>query len=120
MIPLAYTLFAIYCAALTWLLIRLYGNQPTLAAGLRFGAIAGLFLGASSTLGAYCVFRMPASALIVWPVSATVQFASAGAVAAWVLIAEHPWRRVGLVFGAASLLLVLGVAIQNLILPNTR
>ena len=62
MIPLAYTLFAIYCAALTWLLIRLYGNQPTLAAGLRFGAIAGLFLGASSTLGAYCVARMPSSA----------------------------------------------------------
>lgn len=115
MIPLAYALFAIYCAISTWLLIRLYGNQPKLAIGLRFGATAGILLGANSALGSYCVFRMPASALIVWPLSVTVASAGAGAVAAWVLVADHPWRRVGFVFGAAVLLFVLGVVTQNLI-----
>jgi hypothetical protein len=108
-IPFGYASFAIYCAALTWLLLRLYGRQPTLIAGLRFGAIAGLIYGTGSVLATYSVFRMPTSALLVWPASVTVGSTLAGVVAAWVLVADRPWRRVGLVVGAAIILFILGV-----------
>jgi hypothetical protein len=115
MIPLSYALFAIYCVVSTWLMIRLYGNRPPLFIGLRFGATAGMLLGGYAALGSYCIFRMPASALIVWPLSVTVASAGAGAAAAWVLTGDHPWRRFGFVFGAAVLLFVLGVVAQNLL-----
>jgi hypothetical protein len=115
MIPLSYALFAVYCIVSTWLLVRLYGDHPTLAIGLRLGTTAGILLGANAALGSYCVFRMPASALFVWPLSVTVASAGAGTVAAWILAAAHPWRRVGLVFGAAVLLVVLGVVAQNVL-----
>ncbi|HEY6968805.1 MAG TPA: hypothetical protein VJA94_06365 [Candidatus Angelobacter sp.] len=120
MIPLGYAGFAIYCTAATWLLIRLYGSGPTVMTGLRFGAVAGFFFGTIATLGSYSVFRMPVSALMVWPVSAVVESAGAGAAAAWILAAEHPWRRAGLVFGSAVLLFVLSVLTQNLIVSKIR
>ena len=118
LIPLSYVSFAIYCAALTWLLKKLYGGRLTLAAGLRFGAAAGLVSGVGTALGTYCVFRMPALALLVWPASMTVLSTAAGAVAAWVLISERPWRRAGLVFAVALVLFILGVVIQNLFFPT--
>ena len=112
--------FAIYCAASTWLLIRLYGSHPKVTTGLRFGASAGLFLGVASAMGNYSVFRMPISALIVWPASLTVESAGAGAAAAWVIAANRPWRRLALAFAIAALLLVLGVVIQTLIPSSTH
>jgi hypothetical protein len=118
MIPLSYALFAIHCAVLTWLLRRLYDKRLNLATGLRFGMLAGMFFGISSALGNYCVFRMPASALVVWPLSAAADWAGAGAAAAWVLVGKRPWRRVGLVFLAALVLFIVGVVIQNLFFPT--
>jgi hypothetical protein len=118
MIPLAYALFAIQCLALAWLLRRLYGERLNLATGLRFGTLAGLFFGVSFALGSYCVFRMPTSALVVWPASVTAGWAGAGGVAAWILVAQRPWRRVGLVFVAALVLFIVGVVIQNLFFPT--
>ncbi len=117
-IPLAYLLFAIHSVVLTWLLRRLYPERLSFATGLRFGALAGLFLGISSALGNYTVFRMPPSALLVGPASVTSELAAAGAVAAWVLVAKRPWRRVALVFLAALVLFVVGVVIQNLFFPT--
>jgi hypothetical protein len=118
LIPLGYTSFAIYCAALTWLLRRLYNERLDFATGLRFGAVAGLVSGTGSVLGTYSAFRMPISALLVWPASLTLDSTVAGAIAAWVLVAERPWRRVGLVFGVAVALFILGVVIQNLFFPT--
>jgi len=118
MIPLSYAAFAIYCAVLTWLLVRLYGARVNVATGLRFGAAAGVVSGVASVLAAYCVFRMPHMALVVWPASLTVESTIAGAIAAWTLVAGRPWRRAGLVFGVAVILLILGVVFQNLLLPT--
>lgn len=75
-------------------------------------------MGTSSALGSYSLFRMPPSALIVWPASAIVEWAIAGAVAAWVLVAQRPWRRVALVFLTTVVLFVIGVVIQNLFFPT--
>jgi hypothetical protein len=119
-IPFGYASFAIYCAVLSWLLVRLYGERLDLPKGLRFGAIAGLVSGVGSVLGTYSAFPMPASALLVWPASITLDSAVAGAVAAWILTGEHRWRRVGLVIAAALLLLVVAVLIQNLLWPTPQ
>ena len=118
MIPLAYALFGVHCLMLTWLLRRLYNGRLNLAMGLQFGTLIGLFFGVSLALGSYCVFRMPTSALVVWPASVTADWACAGGVAAWVLVAQRPWRRVGLVFVAALILFIAGVVIQNLFFPT--
>jgi hypothetical protein len=113
-IPFGYASFAIYCAALTWLLVRLYGERLNIRRGARFGAVAGLVSGAAGVLATYSAFPMPVEALLVWPVSVVVASTAAGAVAAWVLAAERPWRRLGLIFTAVVILFILGVVIQNL------
>lgn len=118
LIPLSYVSFGIYCGALTWLIARLYGEHLNMASGLRFGAVAGVISGVASTLGAYSVFRLPQAILLVWPASAVVESTIAGALAAWTLGAERPWRRVAVVLGAAVVLFVVGVVIQNLWLPT--
>ena len=118
LIPLGYASFAIYCGALTWLVARLYGERVGVIAGLRFGVIAGLVSGVASALGTYSAFRMPPTALLIWPASVVVESAIAGALAAWVLVAARPWRRVGLVLCAVIVLFIAGVVIQNLWFPT--
>jgi hypothetical protein len=118
LIPFGYASFAIYCGALTWLLARLRDGRLSVPAGARFGAVAGLVSGVASALGTYSAFRMPSGALVVWPASVVIESTVAGAVAAWTLSATRPWRRVGLVFGAAFMLFVAGVVIQNLFFPT--
>ncbi|OFW05376.1 MAG: hypothetical protein A3H96_07775 [Acidobacteria bacterium RIFCSPLOWO2_02_FULL_67_36] len=118
LIPLGYASFAIYCGALTWLLARLYGERLCVSSGLRFGVVAGVVSGVASALGTYSVFRMPPTALLVWPASVAVESAIAGGVSAWVLAAGRPWRRVGLVFCAVVVLFIAGVVIQNLWFPT--
>jgi hypothetical protein len=118
LIPFGYASFAIYCGALTWLLARLHGERLHVVAGMRFGAMAGLVWGVASALGTYSVFRMPQGALAVWPASVAVESTIAGGVAAWTLVCERPWRRVGWVFGAGIVLFVGGVVIQNLLFPT--
>jgi len=116
-IPFGYASFAIYCAALTWLLVRLNGERLDIRRGLRFGAAAGLVSGVAGVLGAFSAFSMPVSALVVWPVSVVVASSAAGAVAAWVLAAERPWRRFGLILAVAVVLFIAGVVIQNVFFP---
>jgi hypothetical protein len=118
LIPLGYASFAIYCGALTWLVARLYGERVGVIAGLRFGVIAGLVFGVASTLGTYSALRMPRGALLIWPSSVVVESAIAGALAAWVLMAARPWRRVGLVLCVVIILFIAGVVIQNLFFPT--
>lgn len=118
LIPLGYASFAIYCGALTWLVARLYGGRVGVIAGLRFGVVAGLVSGTASALGTYSVLRMPPMALLIWPASVVVESAIAGALAAWVLVAARPWRRVGVVLCAVIVLFIAGVVIQNLWFPT--
>ena len=121
LIPYAYASFAIYCLVLTWLFVRIYSDKRTFGAACRFGAIAGLVYGFSVILANYSVFRMPASALLVWPASFIIGSAVACAVAQWVLDVERPWRRVVIVFGATVLLIIVSVVFQNLLYPaNTN
>jgi hypothetical protein len=113
-IPLGYTSFAIYCAGLTWLLLRLYGEQVTVTMGLRVGVIAGLAFGLTTTVGGYSILRLPVSYLLVAPITITIESAAAGGVAAWVLRGTKRWRRAGQVAGLAVLLFIVGVVAQNL------
>jgi len=113
-----YASFAIYCVVLAWLLMRLFGDSLNLLIGLRFGAIAGLVSGLGSVLGTYSAFRMPPSALVVWPVSILLASTFAGGVMSWVLIAVRPWRRVGIVIVAAVVLFIIGVVVQNIFFPT--
>lgn len=117
-IPLAYVAFAITCATLNWLLARLYGPRPSLRQGLRLGAVAGVLFGITTTLANYSVFSMPLSVLWVWPLTVIVESAGAGIAAAWVLNAQHPWRRCGAVLGITIGLLVVGIIVQNVFLQN--
>jgi hypothetical protein len=117
-IPLGYASFAIYCGVLVWLLRRVYGDRLNLSNGLRLGAIAGLVSGLGSVLGTYSAFRMPPSALVVWPASVLLESAIAGGIMAWVLVAGRPWRRVAVVVAAAVVVFIIGVVVQNLYFPT--
>jgi hypothetical protein len=117
-IPFAYASFAIYCVALTWLLRGLYGERPNMLISLRFSAIAGIVFGLGFVFGSYSVFRMPNSALVVWPVSIILESTIAGGVVAWVLSAERPWRRVGMVIIVAVVLFIIGIVVQNILFPT--
>jgi hypothetical protein len=117
-IPFGYASFAIYCTVLAWLLRRLYGDRLNLSRGLRFGAIAGLVYGLGFVLATYSAFHMPPSALVVWPASTLLESTIAGGVISWVLVAGRPWRRVGVVSGAAAVLVIVGFVVQNLFFPT--
>ena len=119
LIPLGYASFAAYCAALTWLLKRLYGERLTAALGLRFGAGIGLAFGTTFILASYSVFRMPVSSLLLWPLSIVIESAVSGAAAAWALVSAKPWRRAGMVLAAALLLFVVSVILQNVFFPTS-
>jgi hypothetical protein len=119
-IPFGYGSFLMYCAAVAWLLDRIYGDRLRVSRGARFGAAAGFVTGAATALGAYSVFRMPASSLLVWPVSTIAGSTVAGAASAWVLTGDRPLRRAAVVVGGAALLFVLGVVIQNLLFPTPQ
>jgi hypothetical protein len=115
LIPLSYGAFAVLCTVLTWLLARLYGREAGIGIGLRFGAVAGLLYSGVGAVGTYCVFRMPASALVVWTAAGTVLAAAACAAAGWTMGGPRPWRRAGAVLLLAIALLVAGVVVQNLL-----
>ncbi len=117
-IPLAYVSFAIYAAVLTGLLVHLAGPRPAILAGLEFGALAGCVSGVWSALSVYSVFSMPAASLLVWPATAMVESAAAGAAVAFILRSTSPWRRLIGVFLLTLGLFVFGVILQNLISLN--
>ena len=114
-IPYAYASFAIYCSVLVWLLERVHGREVRVRGGAQLGAVAGFVYGTATVLAVYSVVRMPASAFAVWPGSAVAESALAGAVAAWVLGAARPWRKVGLVGVGFVVVVVMAVLLQNLI-----
>ena len=117
LIPYAYASFAIYCVALTWLFVRIFRDKRTLGIASRFGAFAGLIFGVSISLANYSVFLVPSSTLLVWTVSYSIESTVACTTSQWVLDTERPWRRVGLVFGVAILILIVSVVFQNLLSP---
>lgn len=117
-IPIGYASFAVYCVALTWLLVALHGNRATLGTAARFGAVAGFVFGLTGALGGYSATRMPGWFLLVGPAVTTVESAAAAAAAAWVMVGERPWRRVGLVVCAGAVMLVAGILIQNVFFPT--
>ena len=117
-IPFGYASFAIHCIVLAWLLRRLYSDRLSLLRGLRFGAIAGFVAGLASVFGTYSGFRMPPSALVVWPASILLDFTIASGVISWVLVTGRPWRRVGMVFLVAVLMFIVGVIMQNIFFPT--
>lgn len=118
LVPVGYLSFAIYCVALAWLLVRLYGDRVGLAAGLRFGAIAGFVSGAAIWLGVYSAMRMPLSAVALFTLWGTVESALAGTAAGSVLASERPWRRAGWLAGLAVALIIAGVLAQNIFFPQ--
>ncbi len=118
LIPFAYVAFAIHCLVMTWLLVRIQGDDRTIISAGRFGAAAGLILGAVIALSNYSVLRLPVLSLLVWPASFMIESAFACAAASWVLDAQRPWRRVAIVFGAALVLMIIGIVLQNLIYPE--
>jgi len=118
MIPFGYATFAIYCAVLTWLYVRIQGDRRSFGTAFRFGGLAGLIFGALSILANLSVFRLPLSSLLVWPASFLIESAVACVVTSWVLDAERPWRRVGLALAAALILIIVGVVLQNIIFPD--
>lgn len=113
-IPLGYASFALYCAGLAWLIVRLHGDQVTLTTGLRVGLIAGLAFGLTGTVGAYSVLRLPPSYLLVAPITTAIESAAAGGTAAWVTRGAGRWRRAAKVAAVAMLLFIVGVVAQNL------
>jgi hypothetical protein len=119
MIPIAYLSFAVYCGALVWLFVRIHGDGRTLGAACRFGALCGLVFGVTTALANYSVFAMPRSMLVVWSVSFLIESTLACAAAFWVLQAQRPGRRVAAVFGAAVLLFIVAVVLQNLLFPTS-
>jgi hypothetical protein len=114
-IPVAYGVFALYCASLTVLLDALRGKQAPVLTGLRFGTLVGFLFGLTSALGMYCLVRVPVSFMLVGPISTTVASGGAGAAAAWVSSGDRKWRRVGVLFAAGVALLVVGVIAQNVL-----
>lgn len=115
----SYAVFAVVCGVLAWLLARLYGPKLNVATGARFGLVAGLLYSGVGAVGSYCVFRMPASALLLWPLAGTVLAVVACTTAAWTMTALRPWRRVGFSFLIALALLIVGVIAQNLFVPSS-
>jgi hypothetical protein len=113
-IPFGYTSFAVYCFVITWLIIRLFNNDISITKGMKFGAIAGTIYGVLFVGVTYSVFSIPQITLIMWPLSIVIESTITGGVAAWVLIAERPWRQVAKVFGISLIFFIIGVVVQNL------
>ena len=118
-IPFAYLSFGIYAAVLTSLMIKLIGPRLTILQGLWFGFLTGSIFGGISILSMYSVFPMPIGAFAVWPVSAAVDSAAAGAAAVYLLGASASWRRLIHIFVFTLVLLVVGVILQNQLFPMT-
>jgi hypothetical protein len=119
-IPLGYASFALYCAGLTWLLVRFYGDQLPVSRGVQVGFIGGLIFGLTTTVGGYSILRLPASLLLVAPATTAIESAAAGGAAAWVLRGARRWRRVGLIFGVTVLCFVVGVVIQSVFFASPQ
>ena len=113
-IPFGYTSFTVYCFVIIWLIIRLYNNDISITKGMKFGAIAGTIYGVLFVGVTYSVFSIPQITLIMWPLSIVIESTITGGVAAWVLIAERPWRQVAKVFGISLIFFIIGVVVQNL------
>jgi hypothetical protein len=112
-LPFAYAGFAFYCTALCWLMLRI--GAPRVADGLKLGATVGAVFGGVAALGIYSIVRIPASFLLVGPVSTTLCSAGACGAAAWVSSGVRKWRRMSLVLAAGLGAFVVGVVAQNVL-----
>jgi hypothetical protein len=114
MIPFAYVSFAMYCALLVWLQVRLLGPRPAISPSLRLAGMIGTVLGCSSVLATYSVIRMPLSALAVWPASFLVESLAAATASCFIFRSVRPWVSVLKILALVVLLLVIGIALQNM------
>ena len=117
-IPFAYASFALYAAGLVWLLLRYFGHPPPTFQAARLSLVVGLFLGTLQALANHSVLSLPASALLVWPLSVSIGSAAAGFSSASVLGASHPFRAALRVLAFALAAIVVGVVLQNLFFPT--
>jgi hypothetical protein len=115
LIPVGYASAAIYCGGLCWLFVRLHPATSGVKNGIRLGAVVGLIFSTSSTLGAFSVFRMPFSAVILWSLFGTLESVAAGAAMGWVLGSAHSVRRTICIFAVALVVVALGIVVQNLL-----
>ena len=117
MIPVGYLSFGLYSTGLIWLMLELLGDRPAPSSASVWAGTVGLAVGAIQALANYSVFRMPASALLVWPLSMAVASVAAGAAASSVLRADRPTRRLLVVLAAAVAVVLVGVVLQNTLFP---
>jgi hypothetical protein len=115
LISVGYVSAAIYCSGLCWLFVRFHPATSGVKNGIRLGVVVGLIFSTSSTLGAFSVFRMPFSAVVLWSLVGTLESVAAGAAMAWVLGSAHSVRRTICVFVMALVVVALGIAVQNLL-----
>jgi len=118
LIPVAYASFLLYAAGLTWVLIAFKGNQPRMSGAISLSAAVGTFIGITGVLATYSVLPIPASALLIFPITFTIDLVCAGAVISNVLAAKQPWRRFAFFAMMFLLLFICGVVIQNLLFPT--
>lgn len=118
MVPFGYLSFALYAIGLVWLMPRLIGDRPRFPQAAAYAAAVGLLVGLSQALANYSVFPMPASALVVWPLSVILGSIGAGLAAASVLRAHRPSRRLLVIVLIALAVIIIGVVFQNLLFPT--
>jgi hypothetical protein len=118
MIPFGYLSFAVFAVGLVWLMPKLVGDRPRSSQAAAYAAVVGLLVGLIQALANYSVFPMPASALVVWPLSVTVASVGGGLAAASVLRAHRPARRLLLILVIVLALIAVGVVLQNLLFPT--
>jgi len=117
-LPFAYAGFALYCACLCWVMVRIRIGAPGVAHGLVVGAAGGAAFGVVAALGIYSVVRMPLSFLLVGPASTTISSTLAGGAAAWVSDDVRRWRRAGIVLTVGIGAFVAGAVVQNMLRGN--
>lgn len=118
-IPFGYLSFAIYCASLTWLLVRIHDSDAGILGGLKVGIVVGLVYGTAFAFAVYSILSIPVSALVVFPFSVILGSSGAGAASGSVLVSRRPWRRLGVIVGLGVAMLIIGVVVQNVFIPAT-
>ena len=112
-IPVGYCSFAIYCVGLCVLLATEQWGHVGVYTGIRVGTVLGVAFGVTFALGVYSVARIPASFLVLGPLSTAICSAGAGGAGGWVLSGVRRWRRVFLVVIGGLVVFILAVVVQN-------
>jgi hypothetical protein len=112
LIPIGYTAFFLLAILLVWLMkgLRIYGGTQGFIFGLKIG---GLTWGAL-ILGLYSIATAPPLLLVGWFLGQTIELGVAGAVIGYGFKQFNLRRLFVIVISVFILLLILGLALQNL------